>query len=134
MKEHLIQNQIIRVFGTRPDLRIWRANCGVGLALSTVQNALRLLHGGDLAGAIRALREGNVIRYGVPGQADLTGILPSGKRLEIEVKSPGGRQSPEQQNFQAMVEKFGGVYVLARCVEDVRRALVDGGHLRETAE
>ena len=99
MKELEIQNAILREFGTRRDLRIWRANCGVA-------------------------RIGNrVIRFGVPGQADLTGILPGGRRLEIEAKAPEGRQTEEQRNYQRMIERFGGVYVLARSVEDVRRAL-----------
>jgi hypothetical protein len=99
VKELEIQNAILREFGTRRDLRIWRANCGVA-------------------------RMGNrVIRFGVPGQADLTGILPDGRRLEIEAKAPDGRQTEEQRNYQRMIERFGGVYVLARSVEDVRRAL-----------
>lgn len=97
--EREIQNAILRAFATRPDLRLWRANVGVA----------------------RAGRR--LVRFGVPGQADLTGILPGGLRLEIEVKSAGGRQSPEQRDYQRLIERFGGVYVLARCVDDVARAL-----------
>ena len=70
--EKSIQNDILRAFGTRPALRLWRANCGA------------------------ALLGGRVVRFGIPGQADLTGILPDGRRLEIEVKSPTGRQTPQQ--------------------------------------
>lgn len=98
-REKQIQNAILRTFGTRRDMRLWRANVG-------------------------AARFGrHVVRFGVPGQADLTGILPGGIRLEIEVKAPNGRQSREQQAFQRMIERFGGVYVLARSVEDVWRAI-----------
>ena len=64
-----------------------------------------------------------VVRFGIPGQADLTGILPDGRRLEVEVKSPTGRQTRDQKNFQRMIEKFNGIYVLARSVEDVWNAL-----------
>ena len=94
--ETQIQNAILREFGTRPDLRLWRANTGVA-------------------------RFGKrVVAFGVPGQADLSGLfLPDGRRLEIEVKSPTGRQSREQRDFQAMIEKFNGVYILARSVADV---------------
>jgi hypothetical protein len=99
MKEKHIQNEILRTFGTRRDMRLWRANTGVA----------------------RIGRR--VVRFGVPGQADLTGILPNGQRLEIEVKSSDGRQTEEQRNYQAMIERFGGVYVLARSVEDVAIAL-----------
>lgn len=70
-----------------------------------------------------------VVAFGIPGQADLTGILPCGLRLEIEVKGPNGRQSPEQRSFQRMIERFGGVYVLAHSVDDVWQAL--RSHLRD---
>lgn len=71
---------------------------------------------------------GRVVRFGLPGQADLTGILPGGVRLEIEVKGPGCPQTPEQKAFQRMIERFGGVYVLARSVQDVWSTI--GSYLR----
>ena len=52
---------------------------------------------------------GRIVRFGLPGQADLTGILTGGLRLEIEVKGPEGRQTEEQRAFQRMIERFGGV-------------------------
>ena len=110
MTESEIQNEILRTFGTRPDMRLWRANVGVA----------RL--GGQRRGG------GRVVRFGLAGQADLTGILPNGLRLEIEVKRDGGRQTLEQCRYQAMIQRFGGVYVLARSVEDVWAAI--GSYLR----
>ena len=101
MTEKQVQNAILREFGTRPELRLWRQNTG----------------------AARVGRR--FVRFGVPGQADLTGILRGGRRLEIEIKSPIGRQTPDQRAFQAMIERFGGLYVLARSVEDVRHAIGD---------
>ena len=104
MKEKAIQNDILRAFGTKRWMRLWRAN-------------------------VLAARMGDrFVRAGVPGQADLTGILPDGRRLEIEVKSDRGRQTKDQRNFQRMIERFGGVYVLARSVEDVERALTQAGY------
>lgn len=104
MRERDIQNDILRAFGTRSWLRLWRANVGVA-------------------------RIGcRVVRFGVPGQADLTGILPGGRRLEIEAKSPDGVQTQDQRNYQLMIERFGGLYVLARSVDDVRRALARAGY------
>jgi hypothetical protein len=98
-KEKAIQNDIFRAFGTLPGLRLWRANVGVA-------------------------RVGTrVIRFGIPGQADLTGILPDGRRLEIEVKSSTGRQTPKQVAFQNMIERFNGIYILARSTNDVRQRL-----------
>ena len=103
MTEKQIQNAILRAFGTLPQLRLWRANAGAALM------GRRFVH------------------FGLPGQADLTGILPDGRRLEIEVKSSTGRQSREQVSFERMIRRFGGLYVLARSVEDVREAL--GGYV-----
>ena len=99
MKEKELQNVILRAFGTMSRLRIWRANTGVA------QIGKRF------------------VRFGIPGQADLTGILPDGRRLEVEVKSATGRQTRDQKSFQRMIEKFNGVYVLARSVEELRNAL-----------
>lgn len=99
--EKQIQNEILLAFATRSDMRLWRANTGYGLTM----DRQRMVH------------------FGVTGQADLSGILPGGRRLEIEVKTPEGRQSQEQKNYQAMIERFGGVYVLARSVDDVYAGL-----------
>jgi len=103
MTEKEIQNDILRAFGTVTTLRLWRANVG-------------------------AARIGTrTIRFGIPGQADLTGILPDGRRLEIEVKAPAGRQTAQQRSFQNMIERFHGVYILARSVEEVGRRLAAAG-------
>lgn len=99
MNEHTVQNAILRRYGSRQDMRLWRANTGA------------------------ATLHGHHVRFGIPGQADLTGMLPGGRRLEIEVKSATGRQTVDQVNFQKMIEKFGGLYILARSVEDVDAAI-----------
>lgn len=98
-------------------MRIWRANCGT--ARDTVT--------------------GRVVRFGVPGQADLSGIWYApitcrecgcqrytGVRLEIEVKAALGRQTPAQKRFQRVIERMGGVYVLARSVGDVEARIGEG--------
>ncbi len=103
MTEKELQSAILRAFGTLPVLRLWRANVGV------------------------ARLGRRVVRFGIPGQGDLTGILPDGRRLEIEVKTVAGRQSPAQRRFQEMMERFHGVYILARSIEDVRRELAARG-------
>ncbi|HUW32859.1 MAG TPA: hypothetical protein VM223_14730 [Planctomycetota bacterium] len=111
--ETILQNKIIRAIGTRPDVRIWRSHPG------------------------GATLQGRFVRFGIPGQADLTGILPVvqvlicphcegelstpalGVRLEVEVKTETGRLSEDQKNFQGMIERFGGIYVVARSPRDV---------------
>ena len=102
MTEKQIQNSILREFGTKPWLRIWRANVGV------------------------ARINRRVVRFGIPGQADLTGILYDGRRIEIEIKSATGHQTQDQKNFQAIIERFNGVYILARSITDVYEQL--GAH------
>lgn len=99
--ENVVERDILKEFGCRPDMRIWKAKVG------------------------KVLQHNVWVQYGLIGQADISGIrLPNGQRIEIECKRPkGGRQSDEQKAFEAMVTRFGGIYVLARCVEDVRRAL-----------
>jgi hypothetical protein len=60
---------------------------------------------------------GRVIRFGLPGQADIGAII-DGRPVEIEVKTASGRQSQEQRNWQAAVERAGGIYILARSPDD----------------
>lgn len=100
MGESTLLSDILIRFGSDPRLRIWRANVLVAKD-----------------------RNGRVIRAGVKGQADISGILMGGRRIEIEVKTATGQQRPEQKKWQAMIERFGGLYVLARTPDDVERAI-----------
>ena len=94
---------ILREFGARTDLRIWSQNTGAART-----------------------KTGQVVKFGIKGQADLSGVmLPGGRRIEIECKTGNATQTKEQIRWQAMIEKYGGLYVLARGVDDVRRALDD---------
>lgn len=96
-----IQREILATFGARPDLRLWRANTGKAMNPS-----------------------GRMVQFGVPGQPDLMGLrLPHGQLIGIEVKSATGKQRPDQKAFQTMMERFGGLYILARSVDDVRKFL-----------
>lgn len=67
-------------------------------------------------------KDGRRVVFGVGGKgaADLIGMW-SGRFVALEIKTPIGRQSPEQKLFQALVEKRGGVYALLRSVEDARQ-------------
>ncbi len=87
------------------DIRLWRNNRITAMALG---------------------RGGNLRRMsaGIDGQGDISGIIgPHGKRLEIEVKYGKDRQTIVQQSFQLMIEKYGGLYILARSLDDVVKAL-----------
>ena len=63
------------------------------------------------------------VQCGIPGQADITGILPGGRRLEVEVKTATGRASKAQLRFREKIEAAGGLYVLARSVAALEAAL-----------
>ena len=81
-------------------------------------------------GAIKD-RNNRLVRYGLAtGSADLIGwqsvvITPAmvGQRfarfVSREVKTPSGRLSPEQETWQAAVQKAGGIAVVARSVDDI---------------
>ncbi|MDE2103410.1 MAG: VRR-NUC domain-containing protein [Patescibacteria group bacterium] len=73
--------------------RVWRRNVGAAVA-------------GD-----------RFIRFSLPGEADITGIIEPGIRLEIEVKAGKDRLTPEQVSFLAMVEKHGGIALVAHDVD-----------------
>lgn len=62
-------------------------------------------------------RSARFVRYGLPGSADIIGVC-QGRFIAIEVKTRTGRQSDTQREFQRHVEQHGGVYVLARSVDD----------------
>jgi hypothetical protein len=66
---------------------------------------------------------GQPVSFGYPGSADITGILPDGRRLEVECKSATGKQSSKQKQFEEKIRASGGVYILTRSVEDLERGL-----------
>jgi hypothetical protein len=109
MGESAIVNEVIRALYDEPGVWIWRNNCGVAKP----------------PGARRA------IRFGIPGQGDISGIvrldlgigLPVGVRLEVECKVPGGRQSPEQKDFQSKIQALGGCYLLVHSADEALREL-----------
>jgi len=96
MTESQLQDAI-RLVLNHPDLVLYRNNCGI------------------------AEMRGHKVRFGVgsPGGADLIGCF-RGRFLAVEIKTPTGRQSPEQRAFQQLIESKGGIYVILRSVEDAR--------------
>ena len=109
MTEKEIQNDIIRHLSARADLRLFRQQVGVAVPISQCCPQCRRY----------------AIRFGVPGMADLIGIQgPQGRYIAVEVKSPTGRQSEEQKTFQTVVTSLGGLYVVARGIDDVQPLLI----------
>ena len=120
--ESVIQAEILRTFGRIPSLRLWRQYTGSAVPIWARQSLI-----GDSV-SIHTIAQLPRIKFSIPGAADITGILPDGRRLEIEVKSATGKQSKQQEKFEAMITKLGGVYVLARSEEDVWNGLREAGY------
>lgn len=103
MRESALQHAILVRWGMSPKLRLWRANVGVAFAKS-----------------------GRAVRFGVIGQGDISGlVVGTGRRVEIEVKAPGGVQSAAQRAFGRMVVECGGLYLVAYEIENFSAELLD---------
>ena len=102
--ESALVQEILRVVGSRPDVRLWRSQPLVARGPS-----------------------GRVIRALPNGHPDLMGCIASGplpgRMLAIECKAPTGRVSPSQEKFLNMLMLMGALVVVARSVEDVTRWL-----------
>lgn len=59
-------------------------------------------------------------KFTLKGTSDIIGILPGGRMLAIEVKSPKGVVSVSQQAFLKKVNSMGGLGFIARSVADVK--------------
>jgi hypothetical protein len=113
--ETQLQQQIRLALGTRPDTRVFRNQCG----------------------ALPDPRTGRLVTFGLArGSADLIGwrsvvVTPDmvGRRLavftSIEIKTPRGRLSPEQHNWQLAVASAGGIAGVARSVTDAEQLLAN---------
>lgn len=66
---------------------------------------------------------GHHYKFGLPGSPDIFAVH-KGTCYGIEVKAAEGLQSRQQIVFQKEFEDAGGVYVLARSIEDVHRRIV----------
>lgn len=86
-----------------------RNNLGTAYAGETIFNGRDVL-----------IKNFRAVKYGVfnPSGSDILGIMPSGKLLAIEVKTPSGRVSEGQQDFINMVNSHGGVAFVARSVQE----------------
>ena len=102
--EAATQAAIRLALGQRDDVMLFRINVG----------KFRPLHGD----------QNRVIQSAPNGTPDLLGVLaPNGRALAIEVKSAKGRQRAEQAAFQSAWEKRGGLYIIARSLDDVLERL-----------
>jgi hypothetical protein len=99
--ERDVQAGILAYLETRADLFFWRQNTG----------------------AVRF--EKAFVKFGTPGAPDIQGILaPTGRLTGIECKREiGGRLSVFQERWAENCRRHGGLYIVARSVDDVAKAL-----------
>lgn len=112
LPERTLLRLILREFGGRPGLRLFRNNVGVAL-----------------------YPDGARVVYGLcPGSSDLIGfrtirITPAmtgqtiAQFVAIEVKGPNTPLTAAQRNFLRAVAEAGGTAVLARALDDVEEAV-----------
>lgn len=93
--------ELMLALGSLACLRVWRQNVGQIAVRDRAGEVIRMFDAGPPKGA-----------------ADLTGITRAGRRVEIEVKARGGALSKEQIAWREMIERWGGVYLLAEWNED----------------
>ena len=73
-------------------------------------------------GAFETRRGGFVHCTDTPGIPDIMGITIDGKALAVECKSEKGRLSKSQEIYRAAFVARGGLYVLARGIDDLTEA------------
>lgn len=106
-KEPALTKAILEAIGSRSDVLIWRANVAGNAMVSHPDGWHRM-------------------RFGLPGCADLIGCW-KGRFLAIEVKATGNL-SFLQKGFRDRVIELGGVWILARSVDDVTRVMGPSPH------
>jgi hypothetical protein len=101
-EEAALQQQIRLALGMRDDIMMFRINVGKFRPIDGAQ--------------------GRVIQSAPEGTPDLLGVIKRGEigqAFGIEVKSIRGKQRDAQRAFQGAWEKRGGIYILARSLDDV---------------
>ena len=66
-----------------------------------------------------------MIKFGVAGSPDILCCLKGGLFCGIEIKCLKKQLTPDQLDFSLKVNKNGGLYILARSIEDVEEQLKD---------
>jgi hypothetical protein len=126
--EHQIQQRILLACGSGP-VRLWRNNVGTGWAGQATK-----VTQGNLNAIAHTLRPGDVvIRNGRPlhaglcvGSSDLIGYRQVGgvaQFVALEVKTPTGRTTQQQEQFLNHINAAGGCASVVRSIDDAHSVL-----------
>lgn len=118
MREQAIVNEALIAISKIPGVRAWRQNTGSGVGYGIVRAAIGHIDAGRHLLAAKILKSSRPVTYGVSGQADVSGILADGRRLEVELKTATGKQAEQQKKWERMIKAHGGVYILARSADE----------------
>ena len=70
---------------------------------------------------------GAFVRFGKIGSSDFLMLLPNGQTTFLEVKTPKGRQTDRQKDFQRRVEQLGHRYFVVQSAREVWQILEGQG-------
>lgn len=118
--EHAILNDVLTEVSALSDTFCYRQNTGTAWQGRPVNvppgEYVKVLPG------MKILAEARPIEFGLPGAGDVVGQR-KGRAFQIETKTLTGRQRELQRNFEKVWVQRGGIYILARSVEDAVKGL-----------
>ena len=74
-------------------------------------------------GVARSMDGARIVKYGFVGSADLTGIMPDGIRVEIEIKVKKDRQRESQAIFEKVIRQCNGIYFIVDDKSEIKEQL-----------
>jgi len=121
VQEKEIQAEVLLAIGALPGVRIFRNHVGLGWSGKLVSKV------GDRV----TLDNARPAKFGLcTGSADLIGWISDGdiaRFLSIELKRPSGRRSPEQENWERVVARSGGIAGFVTSAEEALELVKRGG-------
>ncbi len=122
-------------FGAMDGIWAWRENTGQAYGAGRVRQAQKAAMMGNAREAASLLGSTQPINYGIPGRADIGGVIRMsemlyGRPLGWEAKVNNGRRRPEQIKWADYFIKMGGFYILFYQVSDIYKALIKEGYLK----
>lgn len=118
--EKAVLNDVLVAASALPETLVFRQNTGMawqGEPLHAKTGSTVTVRPG-----MRILMNARPINFGLVGSGDILGAN-RGRPLAIETKTLTGAQREAQRNFEAAWVRAGGLYILARSVDDVLAAL-----------
>ncbi|TKD50558.1 hypothetical protein [Sphingomonas baiyangensis] len=106
-----------------PGVMAWRNN--TGMAWQGQRMLTRPGQSLTIRKGMVVLVDARPITFGLAGSADILGVH-EGRAFALEAKTRVGRQSEQQQKFQAAFERAGGLYGLFRSEDEALRILRGG--------